>query len=148
ERGVMENRDPRVVHAAAHWGARLTVNGVAYADFKDVTSALTRWDDWCSAWSARAAVHEDLGRGALADGEFASAGEHLVRAAATYHFAKFLFVQDMAQLRVAHARGVECLTLALPHLDPPGERVLIPYMGKHLAGVLRKPRNVTRPPIV
>ena len=66
----------------------------------------------------------------------------------TFHFAKYLFVNDMAQMRAAHRRAVECLDLALPHLDPPGERVLIPYQGKHLAATLRKPRNVPRPPVV
>jgi dienelactone hydrolase len=141
-------QDPRVKHAAAHWGPRLTVNGVMYADFNDVMSSMTHWDEWCSAWSARASVHESMGREALADGQFVSAGEHLMRAAATYHFAKYLFVQDMVQLRAAHAKAVTCLNLALPYLDPPGERVLIPYMGKRLAGVLRKPPNVRRPPIV
>ena len=33
-------KDPRVKHAAAHWGPRLTVNGVAYSDFVDVTSSI------------------------------------------------------------------------------------------------------------
>jgi 2,6-dihydroxypseudooxynicotine hydrolase len=40
------------------------------------------------------------------------------------------------------------LTLALPFLDPPGERVLIPYEGKHLAATLRVPRDVRNPPLV
>ena len=140
--------DPKVSHAAAHWVSRFSVNGVHVSDFQDVTGSITRWDEWCGAWSARAAVHEGMGREALAEGRFASAAEHLSRAAATYHFAKYLFVQDMAQHRVAHGHAVECLTLALPHLDPPGERVLIPYEGTHLAGVLRKPRGVVRPPVV
>ena len=61
---------------------------------------------------------------------------------------KYLFVQDMGQLRAAHRKAVDCLTLALPHLDPPGERVLIPYQGKHLAGTLRLPRGIKRPPLV
>jgi dipeptidyl aminopeptidase/acylaminoacyl peptidase len=139
--------DPRIQHAA-NWEARFTVNGVAPSDFHDVLNSLQSWDEWCAAWSARAKVHEDLGREALADKHFVSAGEHLMRAAATYHFAKYLFVQDMAQLRAAHQRAVDCLNLALPHLDPPGERVLIPYEGKHLAGVLRRPKGVKRPPIV
>jgi len=141
-------KDPRVKHAAAHWGPRLTVNGVMHSDFHDVTSSISHWDEWCAAWSARAAIHEEMGRKALADGNFVSAGDHLMRASVTYHFAKYLFVQDMAQLHAAHTKAVDCLTLALPHLDPPGERVLIPYEGKHLAGVLRKPRNAKRPPVV
>ena len=34
------------------------------------------------------------------------------------------------------------LLTGLPHLDPPGERVLIPYEGKRLAGVLRRPIKI------
>jgi 2,6-dihydroxypseudooxynicotine hydrolase len=129
--------------------ARYTVNGVNPNDFMEVTHSIERWDDWCAAWSARAAVHEALGRQALAAGKTVSAAEHLCRAAVTYHFAKYLFVNDMAQLRAAHAKAVECHTLALPHMDPPGERVLIPFGGTRLAAVLRKPREARgRPPVV
>jgi len=140
--------DPLIKHAREHWISRYTVNGVLTSDFIDVTHSIERWEDWCSAWSARALVHEKLGREALAAGNSFSAGEHLNRAATYYHFGKYLFVQDMEQHRAAHKKAVECLTLALPHLDPPGERVLIPYEGKHLAGVLRLPHGVKRPPIV
>ncbi len=66
---------------------------------------LTRWDEWCEAWSKRAKIHEDLGRAALEAKQFASAGEHLGRAAVTYHFAKYLFVNDMKQMRAAHTQG-------------------------------------------
>ncbi|MGB7177426.1 MAG: alpha/beta hydrolase [Xanthobacteraceae bacterium] len=141
-------QDTKVANAAAHWGPRFTVNGVDFSDFKDVTSALHSWDDWCSAWSARAGEHEARGRAALAQKRYVSARDHLLRASVTYHFAKYLFVQDMAQMKAAHGKAVECLTAALPHMEPPGERVLIPYESKELAGVLRKPRGVQKPPIV
>lgn len=139
--------DPRL-HHAWNWESRFTVNGVAAADFHDVLNSLTSWDDWCRAWSTRASIHEDLGREALAECHFVSAAEHLARAAVTYHFAKYLFVQDMAQLRAAHMKAVECLNLALPHLDPPGMRVLIPYEGGHLAATVRLPNDIENPPIV
>ena len=139
--------DPRL-HHAKNWEARFTVNGVAPSDFHDVLASLDSWDDWCRAWSERAKVHEDLGREALDGRHFVSAAEHLSRGSVTYHFGKYLFVQDMAQLRAAHAKAVECLNLALPHLDPPGERVMIPYESKHLAATLRRPRGAKRPPLV
>jgi dienelactone hydrolase len=139
--------DARITHAR-NLIARFTVNGVAASDFTDVLNALDSWDDWCRVWSQRAAVHEAMGREALGQRHFISAADHLCRAAATYHFAKYLFVQDIEQMRTAHMKAVECLDLALPHLDPPGERVLIPYEGKHLAATLRKPKGVTRPPVV
>ncbi len=60
----------------------------------------------------------------------------------------------MAQMKEAHRRAVECRNKALPHLQPPGERVAIPYEGKQLYGNLRKPTaqpsntGIARPPIV
>ncbi len=140
--------DPRIASAIAHWAPRFVANGVALADFEDVTGSLTSWDDWCKAWSARAAVHEGLGRTALAAGHLVSAGEHLQRAGVYYHFAKFLFVHDMPQMRAAHLKAVECRTLALPHLVPTGERVAIPFEGKTLYGILRKPPGTNRPPVM
>lgn len=141
--------DEYVEHARKHMLARYTVNGVNASDFMDVTHSIENWDDWCKAWSARAAIHEELGRVALAAAQHVSAAEHLCRAAVTYHFGKYLFVKDMEQHRVAHKKAVECHTLALPYMDPPGERVLIPYESTKLAGVLRKPRNTTGPvPVV
>src|SRR5262249_37529739 len=127
---------------------RFVANGVVLTDFEEVTASIGRWEDWCAAWSARAAVHEALGREALAQKASLSAGEHLQRAGVYYHFAAFLFVHDQAQTRAAHRSAVECRKLALPHLRPPGERVEIPYQGKHLYGILRKPPGVEKPPLV
>jgi dipeptidyl aminopeptidase/acylaminoacyl peptidase len=131
--------DRRVAMAVDHWSARFTANGVDPADFARVTAGIASWDGWCAAWCAAAAEHEDLGREALADGRHRSAGGHLAQAAVYYHFAKFLFVQDLAQMRAAHGHAVRCLSDALPHLDPPGERVEIPFAGASLAAVLRRP---------
>ncbi|HEX5768315.1 MAG TPA: hypothetical protein VFX94_08785, partial [Burkholderiales bacterium] len=58
-------KDARVSSAISHWAPRFVSNGVLLADFEDVTGSLERWEDWCAAWSARAKVHEDLGREAL-----------------------------------------------------------------------------------
>jgi dipeptidyl aminopeptidase/acylaminoacyl peptidase len=140
--------DARVQSAIAHWAPRFVSNGVPLADFEEVTAAIEHWEDWCGAWCRRAAVHEELGRKALGEGFGLSAGEHLTRAAVCYHFAKFVYVVDYEQMKAAHAKAVECRRLALPHLRPPGERVLIPYEGTQLAGILRKPPTATRPPVV
>jgi len=140
--------DARVQSAIAHWAPRFVSNGVPLTDFEEVTAGIERWEEWCRAWSARAAVHEELGRKALADGYKLSAGEHLTRAAVCYHFSKFVFVVDYEQMKGAHRRAVACRNLALPLISPPGERVMIPYEGKHLAGNLRKPAGAVKPPVV
>ncbi|MBI2960542.1 MAG: alpha/beta hydrolase, partial [Betaproteobacteria bacterium] len=131
-------KDSRVASAISHWAPRFVSNGVLFADFEDVTGSIERWEDWCAAWSARAAVHEKLGRDTLAEGCKLTAGEHLVRAGIYYHFAKFVFVQDAEQMRTAHAKAVECYRDGVALLRPfDGKRVAIPFEGKTLFGVLR-----------
>jgi dipeptidyl aminopeptidase/acylaminoacyl peptidase len=140
--------DALVKSAIAHWAPRFVANGVALTDFEEVTAGIATWNDWCRAWSDKAAVHEAMGREALAKQKFISAGEHLQRAGVYYHFGKFLFVHDVPQMKTTHMKAVECRNLALPHLNPPGERVTIPYEGKALYGILRKPRGLARPPLL
>ena len=148
-RATTTNRpDARVTSAIAHWAPRFVANGVSLSDFEDVTGAIDVWADWCKAWSARAAVHEAMGRAALAEDKHLSAGEHLQRAGIYYHFAKFLFVHDTAQMRAAHDKAIACRNLALPHLAPPGERVAIPFEGGVLHGILRRPAGIARAPVM
>ena len=140
--------DELVASAVSHWGPRFTVNGVTVADFDRVTAELEHWSEWCAAWVAVGSEHEELGRDALAEGRLRSAGEHLAQAAVYHHFAKFVFVQDLDQMREAHARAVACLDAALPYLDPPGRRVEMPFEGSRLVAVLRVPEGSEPHPVV
>jgi dipeptidyl aminopeptidase/acylaminoacyl peptidase len=121
---------------------------VVPSDFERITSGLNRWEEWCSSWSEAASEHEALGRSALEAGKSLSAGAHLARAAVYYHFAKFVFVDDLDQMRTAHMAAVRCLNDALPHFDPPGERHEIPFENGVMVGVLRRPRSGDVHPIV
>jgi dipeptidyl aminopeptidase/acylaminoacyl peptidase len=140
--------DRLVESAISHWAPRFIANGVDYSDFERVTAEIATWDGWCERWCQEAAVHEDLGRVAAGGGRGRSAGVHLAQAAVYYHFAKFMFVQDLDEMRAAHQRAVRCLRDALPHLDPPGERVEIPFEGTVLPAVLRRPAGPGPHPIV
>lgn len=140
--------DDLVASAIAHWGPRFTTNGVTVSDFQRVTGRVERWADWCAAWSDMGAEHEALGRRALDEGRVLSAGQHLSQAAVYFHFGKFVFVEDLQQMRAAHRKAVECATDALPHLPQPGRRVQIPFEGTHLVGVLRCPEGEGPFPVV
>ena len=147
--------DERVTAAISNWSPRFIANGIDHsdyarvtADYARVTATIERWDQWCAAWSAAGAEHQELGRRALAEGRGRSAGAHLAQAAVYYHFAKFVFVQDPDQMRTAHEQAVRCLTDALPYLDPPGERVVIPFDGAALVGNLRRPAGPGPHPVV
>src|SRR5262249_58776684 len=95
-----------------------------------------------------AAHNEHLGREALGKKRLLTAGECLQRAGVYYHFASFLFVHDQAQMKAAHKKQIECRQAALSYLRPPGERVEIPYQGKTLAGILRRPMGIEQPPVI
>jgi pimeloyl-ACP methyl ester carboxylesterase len=140
--------DERVASAIAHWAPRFTANGVQPADVARVTASVESWSDWCAAWVAIGSEHEDLGREALKEGRLRSGGEHLAQAAAYYHFAKFVFVEDLDQMKAAHARAVACHTDALPHLDPPGRRIEMSFEEAKLVGVLRTPPGDGPHPVV
>src|SRR5688572_32953665 len=133
----MTAKDPRVASAISHWAPRFVSNGVLLADFEDVTGSLERWEDWCAAWSARAKVHEDLGRDELKQGHKLTASEHFIRAAIYYHFAKFVFVQDKQQMHAAHMKAVQFYNDGIRYARIPGERVEIPFEGKTIKGILR-----------
>jgi 2,6-dihydroxypseudooxynicotine hydrolase len=140
--------DEKVASAIAHWAPRFTANGVTSADFARVTAAGDSWSQWCAAWTAVAEEHEALGQEALAQGRLRSAGEHLAQAAAYFHFAKFVFVEDVEQMKAAHQRAVACHTEALPHLDPPGRKITMPFEDGALVGVIRTPYGDGPHPVV
>ena len=54
----------------------------------------------------------------------------------------------LAQMKAAHKKQIECRQAGAAASRPPGERVEIPYLGKSLAGILRKPAGVDKPPVV
>jgi 2,6-dihydroxypseudooxynicotine hydrolase len=141
-------KDKRIEIAIRNWAPRFVASGVPLTDFQEVTAGIVRWDEWCAAWSARAAIHEGLARKALAEGFKLSAGEHFTRAALCYHFGKFMFVHKYEEMRAAHEKVVECRNLALPLIEPPGERVKIPFENNALYGILRRPAKAARAPVV
>lgn len=141
-------KDTRLASATAHWSHRFVTNGVPLADFQDVTGSLQTWDGWCAAWVDRGHIHNALAQQASQVGHMRSAAGHWNTAAVCYHFGKFLFVHDRAQMKAAHDLAIVARNAALPHLDPPGERVAIPYGERTLYANLRCPRGVVRPPVV
>ncbi|MGN6794757.1 MAG: alpha/beta hydrolase family protein [Streptosporangiaceae bacterium] len=140
--------DSRVSAAVSHWAPRFIANGIDYSDFVRVTAAIESWDAWCEQWCLAGAEHERLGRQAVASGRRRSAGAHLSQAAVYYHFAKFMFVNDLSQMRSAHMMAVRSAGDALAMLDPPGEHIEIPFDGAAIAAVFRRPPGAGPHPAV
>lgn len=131
-----------------HWIPRFLAAGVPYFDVEELLRRIDRWEIWCREWSAVAAQHEEMGEEALAHARYVTAGQALGRAAACYHFAGFRFYEDMAQKRRADRKAWECYRKAAPYLQPPAERIAVPFAGTQLVGYLRLPPGVKRAPCV
>ena len=141
-------RDERVEAAIAHWAPRFTSQGVDMNDFRAVTSAVERWDDWLPAWVANGDLHAGLALEAQERGRTLTAGEAWVRAALSYHFAKFVWMVDMARYEDAQTRAIAAIREAHRLLDPTAERIEIPLDGFTMAGNLRRPPGIAKPPLV
>src|SRR5690606_14987226 len=85
---------------------------------------------------------------AEAKGRRLSAGEAWVRAALCYHFAKFVWMVDMAKYRATADKAVASLYAAHKQLDPSAERLEMPFEGITMAANLRRPAGRERPPLV
>jgi dienelactone hydrolase len=140
--------DERVAAAAAHWALRFVSNGVELGAFQSTLKRIGSWRDWCAEWGETARQYEAIAEGAESRGERRTAGEAWVRASLCWHFGKFVFMEDLAQQRAAHDRTVDCFQRGMKSLDPPGERVEIPYGRHRLAGILRRPAGAARPAVV
>jgi dienelactone hydrolase len=145
---VESAQDERVASAAKHWALRFVSNGVELGAFQSTLQRIQTWDRWCAEWGATANRYEGVAEAAEARGDRLTAGEAWVRASICWHFGKFVFMDDLAQQRVAHDRTVADFRKGMASLEPPGERVEIPYAGHKLAAILRRPLGAERPPVV
>ncbi len=141
--------DARVQAAIDNWGPRLIANGVDFNDFVRTTQAISHWDEWLDAWSATAYVHRSLAIQARDAGHRLSAGEAFLRAAVTYHFAKFVWVIDPERNRLATEAAVQAMYDAHAILDPTARRVEAELEGGAVVANLRRPSaEATRVPLV
>lgn len=140
--------DSEIASAVANWGPRFTAQGVDPGDFARVTKPLEHWADWLEAWCANGDMHAGLARDAEERGWSLTAGEEWVRAALSYHFAKFVWMLDQASHRKAADQAVAAMARAHRLLDRSAERVELDFDGGTMVGTLRRPSGVARPPLV
>jgi dipeptidyl aminopeptidase/acylaminoacyl peptidase len=140
--------DPRIEAAVANWAPRFLAQGVDPNDFQRVTAPLERWEQWLDAWVANGDLHADLARDAERARRRLTAGRAWVRAALSYHFAKFVWMVDLSRHRQAADRAVAALRRAHALLDPAAERLEVPFEGTTMVATLRRPRDTGRAPLV
>ncbi len=144
----MDSEMNRVQIAAHHWQPRFVANGIDVNDFENVLAKTVEWADWGPNWREMGGVHEALGREAERQGRVVSAAAAYQRAAWCYHLGKFLWFEDLALHATLRDQAVAVYGRTLAHLDPPAERIDIPFEGHVIPGHLRRPRAVLKPPLV
>jgi dienelactone hydrolase len=139
--------DARVQSAIDNWASRFIANGVDFNDFVATTAAISRWDQWLDGWTATAEIHRGLAESALEDGHLHTAGEAFLRAAVSYHFAKFVWVIDPARNRRCTEAAVRALYDAHALLDPTAERIEAAFDGGLALANLRLPGSPVPAPL-
>lgn len=134
--------------AFANWGPRFVVRGVDHGDVLRLSDSIGSWAEWLPRWAEVAEEHAALAGEWERGGRALSAGEAWNRAALGFHFARFLAVDDPAAYRATSERAVSALGRALSLLDPGAERIEVGLPPGRVIGILRRPRDADRPPLV
>lgn len=91
-------------------------------------------ESWHIEWKALADRMAGLGEEALAEGRTVTGRDHLLRACNYYRWAEFFLPADDPRRLPTYRRCIDAFRQAGPHLDPPFERVEVPYEGTTLQG--------------
>src|SRR5919198_965459 len=140
--------DERVEAAIANWAPRFVSQGVDFNDFERVTARVERWAEWRPAWVENGDAHAARAHEAEERRRAVTAGEAWNHAALSYHFAKFVWMVDMEQYRVAADRAVAALREVHRLLDPEAERLELPFEGGTMHANLRRPGGSQHAPLV
>lgn len=141
--------DNLVDQAFRLWGPRMILGGIHFNDFQNASRRIRQWSEWLDVWSGYAAAHRTAGEKFEGEQAFISAGNAYRRAAACYHFAKFVWVDDMEKNRVAALAAAELTRRALTLLDPAHRRIKAGSGEFRVAGNLRLPAGQGSPfPVV
>jgi dienelactone hydrolase len=138
----------RLQQVVGHWLPRIQVAGISGVDAQRMIAAAGEWSNWCAAWSQEGERHLAMAEAALAAKRAITAGEAYVRAALFFHFAQFMFFDDLAAKDRAAAKKVEAYRKAAPHLVPPAEPIAILFGGGKLRGYLRRPAETPAPCVI
>ena len=145
---TLHHRDPQVQEVLDIWAARFLHGQIELGDLTATMGRIDDWSDWGPEWAVTARVHEELGEQAWDEGRRISAVGFFVSAARCYHLSYFLSVDD----EEAHARGlakmVECYDRVLPYMEPPVEKISIPFPESDLSGLLSIPAGDGPHPVV
>lgn len=127
---------------------RLLVSGVDYNDVQLLLTRIRELKDWRSQWERMAAMYEQLGELALAQGNNVSAGDAFRRAAVYYHVAQFVYFDSADEKYATQLRQQAAYRKGMAHFYPPAEQIQIAFEGIMFCGNLRRPPRSEKTPCV
>jgi pimeloyl-ACP methyl ester carboxylesterase len=104
-------------------------------------------DLWGREWGKLGAKYEAFAEDQQKTGETKQAGETFYQAYEYYRIGRYP-VPSSAEKINCYKGALRTFLKAAPTMDPPLERVEIPFEGKKVVGYLQIPRRATRPPVV
>ena len=123
--------------------------GVKKEDVERVLENLTSLDAdlWGKEWAKIAVKYEALAATQEKDGQATEAGENYYLAYEYYRIGRYPVPSSPEKMN-CYKGALRTFLKAGSFMDPPLERIEIPFEGKKLAGYLQVPRWVERPPVV
>ncbi len=131
---------PDVIDTLRANAARIISDGIPYGDILFLEKDIPEAKAWCDRWVVLSQTYEDLATEALKNNARQTAGELLWRGALCCHFGQGIRM-DVAEnaKRRADERKSALFRRGAVLLDPPMERVEIPFENHMLPGYLRLP---------
>jgi len=141
--------DPQYMVGAKYRLGRFIGRGADPAQAEAVFRSLPNLDaiPWAAAWTRLAEPWEAKAETFEKQGESQEAMKAYQMASLYYSIGKFPVLNHPAK-QAAYRKSVETYLKAARYFDPPLERITIPFEGKEIIGYLRKPKGITKPPIV
>ncbi len=127
------------------------INPFERVDRKEVEGLLERLtsldpDLWGSEWGKLGARHEANAEELAKRGQ-KEAGESYSQAYEYYRIGRYPVPSSPEKMN-CYKGALRSFLKAAPYLDPPLERIEIPFEGKKVVGYLQIPRGINRPPVV
>jgi 2,6-dihydroxypseudooxynicotine hydrolase len=131
------------VLTSRHTRHRMVADGLPLDDVE--RAAEMSIDDWYGYWMDRCDDYERRGEEAVAEGSTITGGGLLWTASLCAHYAQYIWWKDPDVRQAGQSRKVDLYRRAAPHLDPPSERVDIPFGEITIPAYLRLPSRGTAP---
>jgi dipeptidyl aminopeptidase/acylaminoacyl peptidase len=144
----MQHPDPTIQEALDIWMPRFLNGGIHYYDIETATGRMKTWDDWGPEWTKMAQMHEALGEETWAQGREFSAVRAFETAARYYHMAYFIYTRDPEIHNQGLLKMLACYDRIRDYLEPPVEKVTIPFEDTYFVGLFSRPKSETPPPVV